>query len=122
MGTSVHLGIDLASTAQANIEAANSGVVLYAGNLGIYGNAVIIDHGQGISSQYGHMSSISVKEGQQVTKGQIIGNTGATGFAGGDHLHFSVLVGGVFVDPKEWWDPHWIKDNVEYKLELAKTL
>jgi murein DD-endopeptidase MepM/ murein hydrolase activator NlpD len=122
LGNSIHLGMDLASTSQAPIEAANSGIVLFADNLGIYGNTVILDHGQGISSQYGHMSSIAVKEGQQVTKGQIIGNTGMTGFAGGDHLHFSLLVGGVFVDPKEWWDPHWIKDNVEKKYNLAKTL
>ena len=113
LGNSIHLGMDLASISQAPIEAANSGIVLFAESLGIYGNAVIIDHGQGISTQYGHMSSIAVKEGQRVTKGQIIGNTGMTGFAGGDHLHFSLLVGGVFVDPKEWWDPHWIKDNVE---------
>ena len=122
LGTSVHLGIDLASTSRAPIEAANGGVVIYADNLGIYGNCVIIDHGQGIASQYGHMSSIAVKEGQQVTKGQIIGNTGATGFAGGDHLHFSILVGGVFVDPKEWWDPHWLRDNVQDKFDLANTM
>jgi murein DD-endopeptidase MepM/ murein hydrolase activator NlpD len=122
LGNSIHLGMDLASTAQSDIEAANSGIVLFADNLGIYGNSVIIDHGQGISTQYGHMSSISVKEGQLVTKGQIIGKTGMTGFAGGDHLHFSLLVGGVFVDPKEWWDPHWIRDNVEEKFNTAKTL
>jgi murein DD-endopeptidase MepM/ murein hydrolase activator NlpD len=122
LGNSIHLGMDLASTSQAPVEAANNGIVLFADNLGIYGNAVIIDHGQGISTQYGHLSSIAVKEGQLVTKGQIIGNTGMSGFAGGDHLHFSLLVGGVFVDPKEWWDPHWIKDNVEDKINLAKSL
>ncbi len=119
LGNSIHLGIDLASTSHAPIEAANSGIVIFAGNLGIYGNAVIIDHGQGISTQYGHMSSIAVKEGRPVTKGQVIGKTGMTGFAGGDHLHFSLLVGGVFVDPKEWWDPHWIKDNVEGKYNTV---
>lgn len=121
-GTSVHLGVDLASTSQAPVESANDGTVLFADFLGIYGNCIIIDHGQGISSLYGHLSSFAVKEGQQVTKGQTIGNSGATGFAGGDHLHFSILVGGVFVDPKEWWDPHWIRDNVEDKFSLAKTL
>ena len=122
MGNSVHLGVDLASTAGAPVEAANSGTVLYADNLGIYGNCVIIDHGQGISSLYGHLSSLAVKEGQQVTKAQVIGNSGATGFAGGDHLHFSILVSGVFVDPKEWWDPHWLRDNVEDKITQAQTL
>jgi murein DD-endopeptidase MepM/ murein hydrolase activator NlpD len=122
LGNSVHLGIDLASTANAPIEAANSGSVIYADNLFLYGNTVIIDHGQGIFSQYGHMSSIAVKVGQQVTKGQFIGNSGATGFAGGDHLHFSILVNGIFVDPKEWWDPHWMRDNVEDKISQAQRL
>lgn len=122
LGNSIHLGIDLASTASSPVEAANNGIVLYADNLGIYGNCVIIDHGQGICSQYGHLSSMAVKEGQRVTKGQVIGNTGNTGFAGGDHLHFSILVSGVFVNPIEWWDPHWIRDNVEDKIAQAQTL
>jgi len=122
LGTSVHLGIDLASTTQAPIEAANAGTVLFADFMGIYGNCVIIDHGQGISSLYAHLSSMAVKEGDQVAREQVIGNSGATGFAGGDHLHFSILVSGVFVDPKEWWDPHWIRDNVESKLDLADTI
>lgn len=122
LGTSVHLGVDLASTAQSPIEAANAGIVVFADFLGIYGNCVIVDHGQGISSLYAHLSSMAVREGDRVAREQIIGNSGATGFAGGDHLHFSVLVGGVFVDPKEWWDPHWIRDNVETKQEFAKTL
>ena len=122
LGTSVHLGVDLASTAQSPIEAANGGTVVFADFLGIYGNCVIIDHGQGISSLYAHLSSIAVKEGDQVAREQVIGSSGATGFAGGDHLHFSILVGGVFVDPKEWWDSHWISDNVDSKLKFAKTL
>ncbi|MCU0576949.1 MAG: M23 family metallopeptidase [Desulfobacterota bacterium] len=122
LGTSVHLGVDLASLAQSPVEAANAGTVIFAEFLGIYGNCVIIDHGQGISSLYAHLSSIAVKVGDRVSKEQVIGNSGATGFAGGDHLHFSILVGGVFVDPKEWWDPHWIKDNVEAKIQFASTL
>jgi len=122
LGNSVHLGVDLASLAQSPVEAANAGTVIFADVLGIYGNCVIIDQGQGVSSLYGHLSSLAVKEGDQVARGQVIGNSGATGFAGGDHLHFSVLVGGVFVDPKEWWDPHWIKDNVDKKLAIAGTL
>ena len=100
------------------VPAANSGIVVYADDLGIYGNTVIIDHGQGISSLYAHLSSMAVSAGQQVMRGVAIGNTGATGFAGGDHLHFSVMVGGVFVNPIEWWDSHWIQDNVASKLEL----
>jgi len=109
---SVHLGYDLASFARAPVEAANTGVVRFAGNLGIFGNAVIIDHGLGLMSLYGHMSEIMVREGQSVRKGDIIGRTGATGLAGGDHLHFGVLIGGYEVSPLYWWDPRWIKVNV----------
>jgi murein DD-endopeptidase MepM/ murein hydrolase activator NlpD len=52
-----------------------------------------------------------------VAKGDILGRTGQTGMAGGDHLHFAVIVQGVFVDPAEWWDPHWVKDNIDLKLK-----
>jgi murein DD-endopeptidase MepM/ murein hydrolase activator NlpD len=116
---STHLGVDLASTERAPIEAANNGVVLFTGYLGIYGNTVIIDHGLGLTSLYGHLSEISVREGQEVKKGDPLGLSGSTGFAGGDHLHFSILVGGTFVNPIEWWDPHWLKDNVESKMALS---
>lgn len=122
VGNSVHLGVDLASTAHSPVEAANNGVVTFAGNLGIYGNAVIIDHGVGIFSLYGHLESINVKESQKVAKGDAIGITGQTGLAGGDHLHFSILCGGRFVNPVEWWDPHWIQDNVDKKLKEALQL
>lgn len=116
VGESTHFGVDLASTANAPVEAANNGIVTFTGTLGIYGNTIIIDHGLGIFSIYGHLSAISVKAGQPVKKGDGIGNTGATGLAGGDHLHFGMRVGGQFVNPVEWWDPHWIKDNVTDKL------
>jgi murein DD-endopeptidase MepM/ murein hydrolase activator NlpD len=118
----VHLGVDLASLAAAPVQAAGSGVVVLAEELGIYGNCVVIDHGQGVFSLYGHMSQLSVAAGQQVATGQVIGNTGSTGLAGGDHLHFSMLVSGVFVNPIEWWDSHWIKDNVEIKYKQAKEM
>jgi len=117
VGNSVHLGQDLASNAHSPVEAANNGIVVFSGYLGIYGNAVMIDHGLGIMSLYGHMESINVKEGQQVAKGEQIGITGASGLAGGDHLHFSILVGQKFVNPIEWWDPHWLQDNVDKKLK-----
>jgi murein DD-endopeptidase MepM/ murein hydrolase activator NlpD len=117
IGESLHQGIDLASTEHAPVQAANSGTVIFASSLGIYGNAVIIDHGQGITSLYGHMSALQVSEGQSVQKGQVIGNTGSTGWAGGDHLHVSILVNGVFVNPIEWWDSHWLQDNVLKKLQ-----
>lgn len=118
VGGSVHMGVDLASTAHAPIEAANQGMVVFAGPLGIYGNAIILDHGMGLYSLYGHMSAINVQKGQMVKKGEAMGVSGTTGLAAGDHLHFSILVGGQFVDPKEWWDPHWIADNVTKKMEV----
>lgn len=109
---SVHLGYDLASNAHSPVEAANSGIVKFAGDLNIYGNTVIIDHGMGLMSLYGHLSMISISEGQKVSKGDIIGKTGSTGLAGGDHLHFGILIHGYEVSPLFWWDPHWIKVNV----------
>jgi hypothetical protein len=113
-----HLGLDLASTAGAPVPAANAGKVAFAGDLGIYGQAVLLDHGQGIFSLYGHLSSIAVQAGQAVALGDPVGASGQTGMAGGDHLHFSVLVDGVFVSPAEWLDAHWIADNVQGKLAL----
>ncbi len=113
-----HLGIDLASIAQAEVEAANTGRVVYADWLGIYGQMVIIDHGLGLQTMYAHLSQINVQTGDKVKKGDTIGRTGQTGLAGGDHLHFSVLISGVPVNPEEWWDSRWIKHNIEPKLEL----
>jgi len=109
---SVHLGYDLASVEKAPVEAANNGIVRLAGDLSIYGNTVIIDHGLGFMSLYGHLSAIMVKEGQKVSKGEIIAKSGATGLAGGDHLHFGLLMHGYEVSPLYWWDQHWITVNV----------
>jgi len=111
-----HLGFDMAATEHAAITASNSGKVVLARFFGIYGNAVVIDHGYGLMSLYGHMSSIGVKEGQDVQRSQEIGRSGKTGLAGGDHLHFTMLLQGLPVSPVEWWDPHWIQDRVARKL------
>jgi murein DD-endopeptidase MepM/ murein hydrolase activator NlpD len=119
IGESLHEGVDLASLEHAPIEAANHGIVVFAGPLGIYGNTVIIDHGFGLFTLYGHLSMINMKAGQAVRKEEVIGNSGMTGLAGGDHIHFSILVGGQFVNPVEWWDPHWIADNVTGKIAMA---
>ena len=119
VGESTHLGVDLASTANVPIEAANSGVVVHAGYLGIYGNMVMINHCYGLFSLYAHLSNIDVKNGQAVKTGEVLGKSGLTGLAGGDHLHFSILVGGQFVNPTEWWDPHWIQDNVTKKMQIT---
>ncbi len=115
----VHLGFDLAVTSSVPVVAANDGVVLHASSLGIYGNCVIIDHGLGVQTLYGHLSSFDVKAGDTVTKGQQIGRSGMTGLAGGDHLHFTVLVNGQPVNPVEWWDSKWMEDRVLRKIREA---
>ena len=115
----VHLGFDLAKTANAPVIAGNHGRVILAGELGIYGNTVIVDHGLGLQSLYAHLSSFAVKEGDDVQKGQTLGASGQTGLAGGDHLHFSMLVNGQFVNATEWWDAHWIEDRITRKLRDA---
>jgi len=116
LGNSSHLGIDLASTANAPVEAANTGVIIFCGDLGIYGNTVIIDHGQGLFSLYAHLSRIDVKENDFVKRGDFIGKSGSTGLAVGDHLHFSIMIFGDFVDPQEWWDSNWVNNNIISKL------
>jgi murein DD-endopeptidase MepM/ murein hydrolase activator NlpD len=112
----VHLGFDLAKVAHSPIPASNDGRVIWAEDLGIYGNCIVIDHGFGLQSVYGHLSEFLVKKGDMVKKGQIIGKTGSTGLAGGDHLHFTMQVDGVQVNAVEWWDPHWVKDRVLSKM------
>ena len=116
VGESYHLGFDLASVRNAEVPAANNGRVVFTGELGIYGNLVVIDHGLGLMSLYSHLSEIHVKVGDVVQKGAIIAKTGSTGLAFGDHLHFGILVGGVEVTPLEWLDPKWIKDNITGRL------
>ena len=115
----VHLGFDLATVQQAPVHASNAGIVVHADFLGIYGNCIILDHGLGVQSLYAHLSTIGVKVGDSVTKGQELGRTGATGLAGGDHLHFTMLVQGVPVNPVEWWDAHWLQDRVNRKITEA---
>lgn len=115
----VHLGQDLASLERAEVPAGNGGLVIFTGNLGIYGNTIVLDHGLGIFSLYSHLSEIKVSKNQKVQKGDILGHTGATGMAGGDHLHFAVAIHGHFVNPVEWWDAHWLKDQVYRQFALA---
>ncbi len=116
----VHLGIDLASTGYSAVPAANSGRVAFAEDLGIYGKTVIIDHGFNLFSMYSHLSRIQVARNKSVSKGDIIGATGSTGLAGGDHLHFGMLIHHTFVNPIEWWDKNWIRHNITDKLKSAK--
>ena len=112
----VHLGFDLSDVQNAPVNAANDGRVAYAADLGIYGNCIVLDHGYALQSIYGHMRQIDVKVGEMVKKGQKMGIAGQTGLAGGVHVHFSMQIDGVQVNPREWWDEHWIKDRVLSKL------
>ncbi len=115
----VHLGYDLAVTQHVGVQAANDGQVVYAAPLGIYGNCIVVDHGYGLQTIYGHLSQINVKVGDIVKRGQVMGLSGMTGMAAGDHIHFSMQLDGVQIDPKEWWDPHWIQDHVAKRVPLT---
>jgi len=112
----VHLGFDLSDTQTAPVHAANDGRVVWAGDMGIYGNCVVLDHGYSLQSIYGHMREIDVKVGDMIQKDQKMGIAGQTGLAGGVHVHFSMQVDGVQINPREWWDEHWIKDRILVKL------
>ena len=112
-----HLGFDLASLAQAPAECSNDGVVIFADYLGIYGNTVVVDHGLGLQSLYAHLSRFDVGVGDEVRKGQSLGRTGQTGLAGGDHLHFTMVLHGTHVNPIEWWDPAWVRKRVLSRLK-----
>jgi murein DD-endopeptidase MepM/ murein hydrolase activator NlpD len=114
--TQWHLGIDLASNRRSPVEASNAGRVVFTGPNGIYGNMVVVDHGLGLMSLYGHLSDIAVKVGQTVSKGEALGRSGETGLAGGDHLHFALLIHGVYTSPIEWWDDHWLRDRIAKPL------
>jgi len=114
--TAYHLGYDLSVTKHYPVEAANSGTAAFVGDLGIYGNTVILDHGLGLFTLYGHLSSFDVKVGDAVKERQALGKTGETGLAAGDHLHYGVYLNGIAILPVEWWDPKWINDNIAPKL------
>ncbi|MFP4532278.1 MAG: M23 family metallopeptidase [Desulfobacterales bacterium] len=118
----VHMGIDLASIRHADVPAANAGKVVFAGEIGIYGNTVVIDHGFGLFSVYSHLSRINLNQGERVAKGEIIGNTGTSGLAGGDHLHYGMFINHVYVNPVEWWDGTWIAHNITSKLDNIESM
>jgi murein DD-endopeptidase MepM/ murein hydrolase activator NlpD len=117
----VHLGFDLAVGQHTPVVAANDGKVIWAAPLGIYGNCIVVDHGYGLQSIYGHLSELAVKEGQMVKRGEAMGKSGSTGLAGGDHLHYSMQVDGVEVNPIEWWDGHWITDHLRNRGSFLQT-
>jgi hypothetical protein len=114
-----HLGLDLASRERSPVLASNAGRVAFAGDNGIYGNTVILDHGLGLFSLYAHLSRLDVGVGDEVARGAVVGASGQTGSAGGDHLHFATLLSGVYVLPIEWWDAKWIHDRIAGPLQQA---
>jgi murein DD-endopeptidase MepM/ murein hydrolase activator NlpD len=116
-----HVGFDLSVVEHYPIEAANDGKVILAEYFGIYGNTVLLDHGAGLISLYGHMSEISVKPGQMVKKKEVLGKSGATGLAAGDHLHFGLFLHGVPVNATEWWDEKWIREHVLDRMPQRGT-
>ncbi len=119
---SYHLGIDLASVRMDDIIISNPGVVVFANYNGIYGNNLIVYHGLGLYTVYGHCSTLLKKRGDLVEAGEVGAKTGATGLALGDHLHFSTMVQGIFVRPAEWMDSKWIQANITDVIENAKKM
>ncbi len=119
---SYHLGLDFASNAMAQIKPQNGGDVVYADYNGIYGNMPIIHHGLGLYTLYGHCSSVKVNSGDEVNANLNIANTGKSGYAMGDHLHFGVLIQGVEVRPAEWMDKKWMQLNISDVIKSAKKI
>ena len=117
-----HLGLDLASNAMAEIKPQNKGEVVFSDYNGLYGNMPVVSHGLGLYTVYGHCSSIKVNSGDEIIKGETIANTGKSGYAMGDHLHFGVLVQGIEVRPQEWMDKQWIKLNINDVIKDAKAI
>ena len=116
----VHLGLDIAGINNTPIFAANHGKVIFVGEIGIYGNVIILDHGYGLHSLYGHLHQTNVQEGAFVRKGDVIAISGETGLVFGDHLHFEMRVNGVPVNPIEWFDAVWVTNNIETFLPEVK--
>jgi len=119
---SYHLGLDMASNAMAKIKPQNSGDVVYADYNGLYGNMPIIHHGLGLYTLYGHCSSLNIASGDSIRAGAQIANTGKSGYAMGDHLHFGVLIQGIEVRPAEWMDSTWMKLNISNVIKDAKEI
>ncbi len=97
-----HGGVDLSADAGTPIHASNGGIIELSDNLPVYGNVVVINHGQGFATIYMHMQESHVAEGDSVEKGQVIGLVGSTGLSTGPHLHWGLYLHGVKVDPIRW--------------------
>jgi len=118
----IHKGLDIASYRHAKIYASNKGKVIYEGFNGIYGNTLALYHKLGLVSTYSHCSGFNVGVSTEVSRGSLLARTGATGAVFGDHLHFGVYVQGIPVEPLEWMDSHWIRDNITKVIIKAKRI
>ena len=116
-----HMGLDLASVRNAPIFASNGGVVILRQYLGLHGNTAVIYHGFGLSSLYAHMSDSTLKVGDEIESGDIIGYTGSSGWAFGDHLHLEILVQGHAVSVQEWSNPKWVQESINAVFEQARA-
>ncbi|MCX6076596.1 MAG: M23 family metallopeptidase [Campylobacterales bacterium] len=119
---SYHMGLDLASNAMSEIIPKDKGEIVYADYNGLYGNMPIVSHGLGLYTIYGHCSSVNVTAGTFIDENTVIANTGKSGYAMGDHLHFGVLVQGIEVRPQEWMDAEWIKLNITDVIKSSKAM
>ena len=122
ISSAIHKGIDMANLIHTKIYASNKGKVIFAGFNGIYGNTLALYHKLGLVSTYSHCSVFNVSKGSSVSRGTIIARTGATGAVFGDHLHFGIYVQGIPVEPLEWMDSHWIRDNITRVIIKAKRI
>ena len=122
MKGSYHLGLDLAKVKKSPIRCPNSGIVAFSGYNGANGNMLLIHHGFGVYTLYAHCSRLLVQKGEAVEAGRIVAYTGQTGYATGDHLHFSVILQGRYVDPGEWMSPEWLWENVLNVCQVHSNL
>ncbi|NOQ29607.1 MAG: peptidoglycan DD-metalloendopeptidase family protein [Helicobacteraceae bacterium] len=119
---SYHLGLDLASVKMGAIKTQNPSIVVFAEENGIYGNMPILHHGLGLYTLYGHCSNIVTSNDDVLKDGTHFANTGKSGYAMGDHLHFGVLVQGIEVRPEEWMDKKWMDTNINDIINDAKKI
>ncbi len=112
-------GVRFPVSKRSSVVAANNGSVVFIGTLGLLGNTIIIDHGFGLSTIYGHLSDVDVQRGISVQRGQEIGKTGSTGLAQSEEVYFEMRVHGIPVSPNEWWDQSWVTDHIDNKVAFV---
>lgn len=112
-------GVRFPVSKRSPVVASNGGKVVFIGELGLLGNSIVIDHGFGLATIYGHLSTVKVQRGLAVARGQEIGQTGTSGFAQSEEVYFEMRLHGQPVSPNEWWDQSWVTDHVENKVAFV---